>query len=132
MFYFIAYTIYSQQGLSLCTYHLSLYSTATQNILCWGLCWTIPPNIALGIPTCWVYQHVGYTNMLVSKNARICVTANAKPQCESVEYRLCWVPKAKCLHWPCTFHLFVCRFHSRWVPFFSGIWALRIDKGSPD
>ena len=45
---------------------------------------------------------VGYTNMLVSKNARMCVTPNtkpkicispnAKPQHKSVEYRLRWVP----------------------------------------
>ena len=47
---------------------------------------------------------VGYTNMLVFKNAKICVTPdakpkicvspNAKPQRQSVEYRLCWVPNA--------------------------------------
>ena len=43
--------------------------------------------------------------MLVSKNAKICVTPkvnakscvtpNVKPQRESVEYRLCWVPNVK-------------------------------------
>ena len=41
-------------------------------------------------------------------NSKICVTPNAKPQRESVEYRLHWVPNAKFMHWPCTFpHLLV-------------------------
>ena len=35
---------------------------------------------------------VGNANMLVSKNAKMCVTPNAKLQCESMEYRLHWVP----------------------------------------
>ena len=53
--------------------------------------------------------------MLVSKNAKIwvtpnakpkmCVTPNAKSQCQSVEYRLHWVPDVKILHWSCTFHV---------------------------
>ena len=38
---------------------------------------------------------VGGTNMLVSKNAKICVTPNAKPQHEPMEYRLRWVPNTK-------------------------------------
>ena len=60
--------------------------------------------------------------MLVSKNAKICVTPNekhkicvtpnAKPQHEPMEYRLRWFPKAKFLRWPCSFHVvcahFVC------------------------
>ena len=41
--------------------------------------------------------HVGNTNMLVSKNAKTCVSPNAKPQCKSVEYRVCWVPNANFL-----------------------------------
>ena len=54
--------------------------------------------------------------MLVSKNAKICVTpkANAKicvtsnpnPQRKQVEYRSCWVPNANISHWPCTFLFF--------------------------
>ena len=58
---------------------------------------------------------VGNTNMLVSKNAKICVTPdtyfkicftpNAKPQRESVEYRLPWALNAKFLRWACTFHV---------------------------
>ena len=47
--------------------------------------------------------------MLVSKNAKICVTPNAKlkicvspntnPQREPVEYRLRWIPNAKFSRW---------------------------------
>ena len=54
--------------------------------------------------------------MLVSKNAKIYVTPdakpkisitpNAKPQLQSVEYRLRWVPNTKFTRWPCTFHFF--------------------------
>ena len=50
--------------------------------------------------------HVGDTNILVSKNAKICITPNvkhkicvipnAKPQREPMEYRLHLVPNAKC------------------------------------
>ena len=60
--------------------------------------------------------HVGDTNMLVSKNAqicvtpnansKICVTLNANPQSKQVEYRSQWVPNAKFLRWPYTFLLF--------------------------
>ena len=56
--------------------------------------------------------------MLVSKNAKICVfpdtkpkiyvTPNAKPQRQSVEYRLRWVPNTKCSRWSCTFLFFLC------------------------
>ena len=60
---------------------------------------------------------VTYTNMLVSKNAKICVTPNAnakfqypqrQPQRKSVEYKLRWVPKAKFSRWQCTFVFFLC------------------------
>ena len=40
---------------------------------------------------------IGDTNILVSKNAKICGTPNANPQSEQVEYRWCWVPNAKFL-----------------------------------
>ena len=53
--------------------------------------------------------------MLVSKNAKICVTPNANPkicvtpnanpQCKEVEYRSRWVPNAKFSRWPCRFHV---------------------------
>ena len=48
---------------------------------------------------------ITYTNMLVFKNDKTCVTPNAKPQRESVEYRLRWVSNAKCLHWPFRFYV---------------------------
>ena len=54
--------------------------------------------------------------MLVPRNAKICVTLNAnfsvtpnrKPQRESVENMLAWVPNAKFSRWPCKFPIFVC------------------------
>ena len=78
--------------------------------------------------------------MLVSKNAKICVTPNtntkicitpnAKPQSESVEYRLCWVLNANFCVGHVDFMLFI-PFFSRWVPnantVLSGIWALVFD-----
>ena len=64
------------------------------------------------------------TNMLISKNPKICVSPNvnfkicvspnAKPQHESVEYRLRWVPNAKCSRWPCTFHVVCVNFICVW------------------
>ena len=58
--------------------------------------------------------------MLVSKNAKICVSPNAKPKnCvtpnanpkrKSVEYRLRLVPNAKFSRWPCTFHVVCAHF----------------------
>ena len=82
---------------------LSLYSTAMPPSSRWCL--------ALGnTPT---YNLVTYTNMLVSKNTKICVTPDAKhkicitpkakPQRKSVEYRLRWVPNSNFLRWPSTF-----------------------------
>ena len=53
--------------------------------------------------------------MLVPKDAKICITPNAKakiritpnanPQREQVEYRLHWVPNTNFLRWPCRFHV---------------------------
>ena len=69
---------------------------------------------------------VTYTNMLVSKNAKICftpdakpkicITPDAKPRRKSVEYRLRWVPNAKFSRWQCTFHLFGVDFICVWWP----------------
>ena len=68
------------------------------------------------------------TNMLVSLalgDANFSRHLTQKNQRESVEYRLRWVPNAKSLRWPCTFHVvcvnFIC---VRWPTVFSGIWAL--------
>ena len=44
--------------------------------------------------------------MLVSENAKICVSPDAKPQSPPVEYRLRWVPGVGSLRWACTFHIF--------------------------
>ena len=58
-------------------------------------------NFALG------YQHVGIlepTQTLAS--GVICVTPDANPRRQSVEYRWRWVPNANFLRWPCTFHFF--------------------------
>ena len=70
---------------------------------------------------------IGDTNMLASKNAKICLTPNAKPKIcvtpnanpprESVEYRLHGVPNAKFLRWPCTFLFFCVEFIRVWSRF---------------
>ena len=55
----------------------------------------------------WGYQHVGIlepTQTLAS--GVICVTPNANPRRQSVEYRWRWVPNANFLRWPCTFQFF--------------------------
>ena len=64
--------------------------------------------------------------MLVSKNAKICftpnakpkicVTHNAKPKPKSVEYRLRWVPNTKSPRWQCTFNFFCSDFICVWWP----------------
>ena len=61
-------------------------------------CWLRPPTPQFCI---------GDTNMVVSKsvNANICITPNANPQCNQVEYRWRWVPNAKFSHWPFRFHV---------------------------
>ena len=79
-----------------------------QNVRVRALHWSRPPMPEF---------RIGDTNMLVSKNAEMCVapgakpktcvTPNAKPQRLSVKYRLRWVPNAKFSHWQCTFHLFL-------------------------
>ena len=68
-----------------------------------GLRWAIPPRREFCD---------GCTNMLVSKkpcganaNPNFCITPNANPQCEQVEYRSRWVPNARDWHWPCIFHV---------------------------
>ena len=57
----------------------------------------------------------GDTNMLVSKNAKICVIPNtnanicvtpkANPQHEPVKYSWCWVPNARGWRWACILHV---------------------------
>ena len=79
---------------------LSLNCTATQNPWRLGLALGNTPNARI---------FVGDTNMLVSfalGDAHVSRHLTQNPQCESVEYRLRWVPNAKLLRWPCTFHVF--------------------------
>ena len=54
--------------------------------------------------------------MLVSENAKICVSPDAKPQRKPVEYRLRWVPGIGSLRWACTFHIFCVDFICVWWP----------------
>ena len=71
---------------------LSLYSTRTQNTWRQGLASGVTPK---------------YTNMLVyfgvtpDARPKICVTPDANPRRQSVEYRWRWV----FWRWPCTFHV---------------------------
>ena len=86
---------------------LSLYSTATQNHSHWVLALAWIPNATQNIPTCWY--------ILALPNTKICVTPDANPRRQSVEYRWHWVPNAKFSHWACTFHIvyvnFICVGH---------------------
>ena len=66
---------------------------------------------------------ITYSNMLVSKDTKICVTPNANvknlpyPQQQPLNFS----------RWPCTFHLFCVDFIRVGSRFFSGIWALNFD-----
>ena len=59
---------------------------------------------------------VGDTNILVSKNAKICINPNTHAKIrvthEQVEYRWHWVPNARGWHWACTFHVVCVNFVS--------------------
>ena len=63
-----------------------------------------------------------------------CVTPDANPRRQSVEYRSRWAFWRWGWRWPCTFHIFLCRFHLRLVvnanPVSSGIWALVSDMNN--
>ena len=112
---------------------LSLYSTATQNTWRRGLALGSAPDARI---LRWGYQHVGILEPTQTLALGvICVTPDANPRRQSVEYRWRWVPNANFLRWPCTFPFFWCRFHLRWVantkPISSGIWALKSIVRSP-
>ena len=76
---------------------------------------TIKPIFYCDAKTLALGPGVGDTNMLVSKNAKICVTPNANSkicvtpnanlQLESVEYRWRWVFWRWYSRWPCIFHV---------------------------
>ena len=59
--------------------------------------------------TCWYLKTLKFALPPTGKH-KICVTPNTKPQHETMEYRLCWVPKAKLLQWKCTFHVVCAHF----------------------
>ena len=107
----------------------SLYSIATHNFSRWGFALDNTPNGKF---------RVGYTNMLVPKNAKtcvtpnakhkICVTPNTKPQREPMEYMLRWVPNATFSHWPCTFHVvyahFICFALVKYMAYIYGLYFI--------
>ena len=74
--------------------------------------------------------------MLVSTKARICVspngnfkictTPNAKPQRQSLEYRLDWVPNIKSSRWPCTFLFLLVLISFALGPVFSVEYGLKV------
>ena len=63
-------------------------------------------NFALEIPTCWY--------ILALPNAKICVTPDANPRRQSVEYRWRWAFWHWGWRWACTFHIFCVDFICVW------------------
>ena len=86
---------------------INLYTTATRKHV-GSSRWLRPPtrNFALEIPTFRYLKKLKFalppTQML---KILICVTPNTKPQRESVEYKLRWVPDANILRWACRFYV---------------------------
>ena len=98
--------------------NLSLYSTATQNTWRRGLALGSTPDARI---LHWGYQHVGIlepTQTLAS--GVICVTPDANPRRQSVEYRWHWAfwrwGWRWGWRWPCTFHIFCVDFICVWCP----------------
>ena len=71
-------------------------------------------TFALGIPTCW-YLLALPPMPIPDANPKICVTPDANPRCQSVEYRWRWAFWRWAWHWACTFHVvyvnFICVGH---------------------
>ena len=83
---------------------LSLYSTRIRNTWRWGLALGSAPDARI---LRWGYQHVGILEpMQILASGVICVTPDANPRRQSVEYRWRWVPGVGSLRWACTFHIF--------------------------
>ena len=76
-------------------------------------------NFALEIPTCW--------HILALPNAKICVTPDAKPQRQPVEYSLRWVLRVGSRVGHVHFIFFV-PFHLRWVAYFRWNMGLRFSN----
>ena len=88
---------------------LSLYSTATQNSGVGGWRWAITPDARIlrwdtNMLVSERTQKMKFASLLTQK--KNCVSPDAKPQRQPVEYRLRWVPGVGSLHWACTFHIF--------------------------
>ena len=83
-------------------------------------------TFALGIPTCW-YILALPPMPIPNANAEICLTPDANPRRQSVEYRWRWVFRRWGWCWACTFHVvyvnFICVGHPTQTRFFGGIWA---------
>ena len=105
-----AHYVFKKRG---CTYYiLSLYSTATQNTWRRGLALGNAPNARI---LRWGYQYVGILQPMQTfkfaspptPNPKICVTPDANPQHQSVEYRWRWAFWHWGWRWACTFHVFL-------------------------
>ena len=98
---------------------LSLYSTATQNHLCWvlALAWTPTPQF-------WVT----YTNMLGSKNAKFALPKTRDPNVSQWNIGCVGSPTQFFCVGHVYFMLFIPGFFLRWIPnansVLSGIWTL--------
>ena len=108
---------------------LSLYSTAMQNTWRRGLVLGNAPDARILHGR---YQHVGIfwrypLTPIPDANPKICVTPDANPRRQSVEYRCSGYPTQNFRVGHVHF-MFFCRFHLRLVananPVSSGIWAL--------
>ena len=85
-------------GSTLCKInYIKIFIPLQRETTCVGILrWSSPPT---------PHFRVGDTNILVSKNAKMCVTPNANPQCKQVEYRWRWVSNIRGWRWPCRFHV---------------------------
>ena len=102
---------------------LSLYSTATQNYSRWVLASAWTPNATLlrhltqNIPTCWYILALPNATICVSPDTKLksCVSPDANPRRQSVEYRWRWAFWHWGWPWSCTFHVvyvnFICVGH---------------------
>ena len=99
---------------------LSLLSTRTQNTWRRGLAFGRAPAARIlryptqNIPTCWyLWRWVTHIfRVLPDAKPNICVTPNANPRRQPVEYRWRWVFWRWGWRWACTFHVvyvnFIC------------------------
>ena len=107
VFAFPAPQVYSQR---LYYYNLSLYSTRTQNTWRRGLALGSAADARIlryptqNIPTCW-YMLALPPTPISDANPKICVSPDANPRRQSVEYRWRWAFWRWGWRWACTFHV---------------------------